>query len=191
VAWNRRTSSYPPREESALDWSLTAMLETVDRLPRVKAWDGARAIAVISEAVWWVTIVDATMVRYHPDTYDRVLASAPPADRTATEETLGGLRFVRNHMGQDIDLVALISAAPRHRNGGRDRITDWTWRRVAPPALHTLSTRAQPWELDRYHAYQGSLADRAVGEAFSRARGFLVEAAAAASPAKLRVPAPS
>lgn len=67
------------------------MVETIDRLPRVKAWDGARAMAVIGEAVWWVTIVDATMVRYHPDTYDKILAGASATDRLTIEESLAGL----------------------------------------------------------------------------------------------------
>jgi hypothetical protein len=158
---------------------MAAMLETVDRLPRMSAWDGARAIAVIGEAVWWVTIVDATMVRYHPETYDRVLADEPEADRTAIEETLAGLRFVRNHMGHDIDLTAIVEGVPhRAGGGGRDRIAHWTWRRLPEPGLEALSARAQEWELDRYRAYQCRLANRAVGEAFDRARRFLTMAAA-------------
>jgi len=189
VAFNRRTIKYPPGEASALDWSMAAMLETVDRLPRMKAWDGARAIAVIGEAVWWVTIVDATMVRYHPDSYDQVMAAATADDRAAIEQTLAGLRFVRNHMGHDIDLVALIKAAPQRRAGARDRLADWRWRRLPQPCLDMLSARAQEWELDRYRAYQGRLADHAVGEAFGLAREFLVQAAAAAA-ASLGAPAP-
>jgi hypothetical protein len=39
------------------------------------------AFAVIGEAVWWVTIVDATLVRHHPDIYDNVMASQAPAQR--------------------------------------------------------------------------------------------------------------
>jgi hypothetical protein len=190
VAWNRRTIKYPPGEASALDWSMTAMLETVDRLPRMRAWDGARAVAVVGEAVWWVTIVDATMVRYHPDAYDQVMAGAPAADRAAIEETLAGLRFVRNHMGQDIDLVALVKAAPGRKAGARDRVADWTWRRLPEPSLDMLSARAQEWEMDRYRAYQSRLANHAVGEAFGRAREFLVQAAAVAAPAGLGAEAP-
>ena len=40
--------------------------------------DLPQALAVISEAVWWVTMVDATVVRYYPDAYDRVLAALDP-----------------------------------------------------------------------------------------------------------------
>jgi hypothetical protein len=32
-----------------------------------------RAFAVIGEAAWWVTVVDATLLRYHPEVYDAVL----------------------------------------------------------------------------------------------------------------------
>ncbi len=176
VAWNRGRTKYPPGEASALDWSFAAMAETIDRLPRVKAWDGARAITVIGEAVWWVTIVDATMVRYHPDAYDQVLAGA--RDRQVIEETLAGLRFVRNHMGHDIDHVDFVRAATSRRSSARGQAGSWTWHRLPCPTLGTLQPRAQEWELDRYEAYQHRLADRPVGEAFGRAHCFLAEAAA-------------
>jgi hypothetical protein len=38
------------------------MSDATRRLSQVTAWSQARAFAVISEAVWWVTIVDATLV---------------------------------------------------------------------------------------------------------------------------------
>jgi hypothetical protein len=50
---------------SALQWAVTAMSDTTDRLPRARVWDRPRAFALIGEAVWWVTIVDATLVRHH------------------------------------------------------------------------------------------------------------------------------
>jgi len=37
--------------------------------------------------VWWVTIVDANLVRYHSGAYDQVLAGQPAADRALIEET--------------------------------------------------------------------------------------------------------
>ena len=191
VAWNRGTTEYPPCEANALDWSIAAMVETVDRLPRVKAWDGVRAITVIGEAVWWVTIVDATMVRYHPDVYDQVLASMPAADRPLIEESLAGLRYVRNHMGHNIDHVDFVRAGPRRRGAPHDQAATWTWCPLPPPQVGALSRRAREWELDRYQAYQRRLADRPVAEAFGRARSFLLAAAAAAVPSALDVAAPS
>ena len=74
-------------------WSITAMSDATDRLLRVRAWNRPRAFAVISEAVWWVTIVDATLVRHHPDAYDAVMTGQAPAQRQLIEETLAGLRF--------------------------------------------------------------------------------------------------
>ena len=59
------------------------MIDTTDRMPRIRGLDRPRAFAVISEAVWWVTIVDGTLVRYHPEAYDRVLAEWSPREREA------------------------------------------------------------------------------------------------------------
>lgn len=185
VAWNRGSTEYPPSEANALDWSIAAMVETVDRLPRVKARDGVRAITIIGEAVWWVTIVDATMVRYHPDVYDRVLARVPAAERPLIEESLAGLRYVRNHMGHHIDHVDFVRAGPPRRDAPRDQAATWTWCPLPPPVVTALSRRAREWELGRYQAYQRRLADRPVAEAFGRARSFLLEAAAAAVPSGL------
>jgi len=88
----------PAAETTALQWSITAMSDATQRLARVRAWDRERGFAVIAEAVWWVTIVDATLVRHHLDTYDRVLAGHPEGEQRLIEETLAGLRFVRNRM---------------------------------------------------------------------------------------------
>lgn len=51
--------------DTALGWSVAAMADSVQRLRLARSLDLPQAIAVISEAVWWVTIVDATIVRYH------------------------------------------------------------------------------------------------------------------------------
>ena len=111
---------------SALQWSVSAMSDTTERLPRVRAANQPRAFAVIGEAVWWVTIVDATLVRHHPDEYDAAMAGHAPAERRLIEGTLAGLRFVRNRMGQEVDHVDFIRPDPR-RAGTRDvRITAWT-----------------------------------------------------------------
>src|SRR5438552_14291484 len=94
-----RAYGRPEGRGSALVWSITAMSDAAERLSRVRAWDQARALVVIGEAVWWVTIVDATVVRRHQDTYDGVLAGQTPAQRELIEGTLAGLRFVRNRIG--------------------------------------------------------------------------------------------
>ena len=98
VAWNRQHVGDPPAEGGTLGWTIAAMRDTVDRLLRARTSDQPHGFAAISEAVWWVTMVDATLVRYHPDVYDAALASHGPAERRVIEGTFGGLRFVRNWM---------------------------------------------------------------------------------------------
>ena len=98
------------------------MRDTTERLGKVRASDRAQAFAVIGEAVWWVTIVDATLVRYYPDEYDTALAGLPAAQRRAHETTLAGLRFVRNRMGYYADHADFIQ--PCAGRAGRRRRAD-------------------------------------------------------------------
>jgi predicted nucleic acid-binding Zn ribbon protein len=191
VAWNRGRTKIPPGQATALDWSIAAMVDTIDRLPRVKAWDAAQAVTVIGEAVWRVTMVDATMVRYQPDIYDQVLTSVPRPERRLIEESLAGLRFVRNHLGHDIDQIDFVQAGRPRQADARDQLATWTWRSLPPPSFAALSARAKEWELDRYRAYQLRLANQPVCQAFSRVRAFLLQAATAATPTGQGVPASS
>jgi hypothetical protein len=177
-------------EGTALDWSMTAMRDVTGRLGRARASDRARAFAVISEAVWWVTIVDGTLMRYHPDACDAVLACESQAGRQLIEGTFAGLRFVRNQMGHDLDHRDFIcwrasqgdtadgpaTAAGAATAGGA--VTAWRWASVREPALDDLPPGGQEWEKSRYLAYQTRLAGQAVGETFERAVAFLDLAAA-------------
>jgi len=166
VAWNRLNASDSPAEGGALGWTITAMRETIDRLLRARAMDQPQAFTVISEAVWWVTMVDATLVRYHPDAYDGVLAGHGPAGREIIEGTFGGLRFVRNQMGYYLDHADFIRP-------GAAAIAFWTWRPLPEPGLDSLPARGQEWELTRYREYQARLAGQPVGEIFRSAAAFL------------------
>ncbi len=181
VAWNRRNASDPPAETGALDWSITAMRETTDRLLRADGWDRANGFAMISEAVWWVTMVDATLMRYRPDIYSGVLAGQAAAQRRAVEDTFGGLRFVRNRIGDDTDPADFIQPLDSRPAAGAGRIAAWTWRSVPEPALASLTPRAREWEMTRYRAYQAQLAGQPIGETFSRATAFLRLAAEGSS----------
>ena len=167
---------------SALQWSVSAMSDTTERLPRVRAANQPRAFAVIGEAVWWVTIVDATLVRHHPDEYDAAMAGHAPAERRLIEGTLAGLRFVRNRMGQEVDHVDFIRPDSRRASASDVRITAWTWTSLPGPALDSLPPRGRDWEMTRYRAYQAHLAGHTVGEVFGRATAFLRLAAASAAP---------
>jgi hypothetical protein len=173
VAWNRRHASDPTAETGPLDWSLTAMRESTDRLLRASGWDRAHGFAAISEAVWWVTMVDATLVRYHPDIYGRVLAHQDAAERRRTEETFAGLRFVRNRMGYDADPADFIQPLDPTPGGAVPRIAAWTWKSQHEPALSSLTPGGRDWEMSRYRAYQAQLAGRPIGETFTRAAAFL------------------
>jgi hypothetical protein len=167
---------------SALQWSITAMSDTTERLHRVRAANQPRAFAVIGEAVWWVTIVDATLVRHHPDDYDAVMTGQPPAERRLIEGTLAGLRFVRNRMGQEVDHVDFIHPGASLARAGDDRITAWTWNCLPEPVLDSLPARGQAWEMTRYRAYQAELAGHTIGEVFGRATAFLKLTAASTAP---------
>jgi hypothetical protein len=170
----------PGTEPSALGWALVAMKDTTDRLGKVKASDRAQAFAVIGEAVWWVTIVDATLVRYYPDEYDTALAGLPGWQRRVNEDTFGGLRFVRNRMGYYADHADFIQPRPDEEAGGDAPITEWTWRSLPAPTVETLPPRGQEWELTRYQSYQDRLAARPIGETFALASAFLTLVAAQA-----------
>jgi endogenous inhibitor of DNA gyrase (YacG/DUF329 family) len=162
-----------PRDSgiSALSWAFTAMQDTTERLGKVRARDRAQAFAVIGEAVWWVTIVDATLFRYYPEDYDAALAGLSEEERRVAETTFAGLRFVRNRMGYHADHADFIQ--PRANEAGGDApITQWTWRSLPAPAVATLPPRGQEWELSRYEAYQEVLADHSVGETFGRTGDF-------------------
>jgi hypothetical protein len=171
----------PAVEVNALQWSITAMRDATERLPRVRPWDRPRAFAVIGEAVWWVTIVDGTLVRHHPEAYDDVAAAQITAERRLIEGTLGGLRFVRNRMGHEVDHVDFVQPEAGHPGTDGGRITAWTWKSVPEPTLTPLPPRGQAWEMTRYQAYEVHLAGHTIGETFGRVTAFLKLAAAKAA----------
>ena len=177
AAWNREHTGDLKAGASALQWSITAMSDTTNRLPRIRAADQPRAFTVISEAVWWVTIVNATLVRHHLEAYDDVMTGQAPGQRELIEGTLAGLRFVRNRIGDEADLAEFIEPGATAPGAGKGRITGWTWKPVPGPALASLTSRGQAWEMTRYRAYRAHLADHTIAETFGRAVAFLKLAA--------------
>jgi hypothetical protein len=177
VAWNRQHVGGSTAEAGALDWSFAAMQEITGRLLRGRGWGRLEAFGVISEAVWWVTMVDATLVRYHPGGYNRVLATSAHTEREAIEDTFAGLRFVRNRMGYHADPADFIQPQGNGGGLGADPVAAWTWRPLPEPQLASLPPRGQDWELARYQAYQAQLAGHPIGETFSHAVLFLQLAA--------------
>jgi hypothetical protein len=178
AAWNHEHTGGLKAGTSALQWSLTAMSDTTQRLSQATAWNQARAFAVISEAVWWVTIVDATLVRHHLEAYDAVIAGQAPAERQLVEGTLAGLRFIRNRIGDEADLADFIEPSEPAPGSANGHITGWMWKPVPEPAPGSIAPRGQPWEMARYQAYQAQLAGHAIGETFTQAEAFLKAAAA-------------
>jgi hypothetical protein len=171
AAWNREHMGDPAVEASALAWSLTAMREATWRLPAVKEWDQPRAFAAIGEAVWWITMVDATLVRHHPGIYDAVMAAQAAEERALTEQTLAGLRFVRNWIGREAGLGELIETGGP--GAGSRRITGWTWKPLPELVLASHAPRGLAWEIARYRAYQAHLAGHSIGQTFGRAATLL------------------
>lgn len=174
VAWNREKLGEPSAGPAALAWSVTAMSDTARQLAGLSCCDGPGTYAVIGEMVWWVTLVDATLVRYHQDAYDRMLAGYPPAVQQQINGILGGLRYVRNQMRHEDGCADLVQPS-----GGA--ITAWVWQQLPAPQLARLLPRGRAWELARYRAYQAYLAGRTVGETFGTAAAFLEQAASADS----------
>src|SRR5215468_6440985 len=133
--WEHGSADGQRSEASALGWAIIAMRDTTERLGKVRARDRPRAFAVIGEAVWWVTIVDATLVRHHLDAYDGVMAGRTPAERQLIEGTLAGLRFVRNRIGDEAYLAEFIEPHDPGPDSGGGHITGWTWKPVPEPKL--------------------------------------------------------
>lgn len=147
------------------------MNDTVQRLRKSTGIDVPEALALVSESVWWVTMVDATMIRYHEGAYDCALISLSHAGRRATEGTFSGLRFVRNWMGYHADPADLV--CPGQAPGGGDLpVAKWTWAAMPAPAAGA-APRARVWEMARYRHYRARLAGHPVGQAIGEAVAFL------------------
>jgi hypothetical protein len=174
ITWNRENARGQLTGDTPLSWSVSALEDIADRLCKAESMNLPEALGVITEAVWWVTLVDATMIRYHHDAYDQALADLDPAQRKITEGTFTGLRFVRNSIGSFVDPADFIQ--PQHDNlGGDAPVAAWTWRQTPAPVTGMLPQRATTWETSRYLHYRAYLADRPIGETINRATRFLTQ----------------
>jgi hypothetical protein len=170
MAWNDEHAGVAAAPAPAIGWSVAAMTETALQLSSPRTWDLPDLAAAVGDAVWWVTLVDATLVRYHPRNYETTLEGRS-ARRRETEQTLEGLRYVRNQLGRSLSPEYLI--APLSADGS----PAWTWRSLPQPDTSGLGLRARKWELSRYNAYQATLAGRDIAAAFSWCAEFLSLAA--------------
>ncbi|HEX3963756.1 MAG TPA: hypothetical protein VHZ03_45140 [Trebonia sp.] len=169
LAWNKANAGHSDVSGAALAWSLTAMAEATGRLARARSLDPRHAAVAVSDATWWVTIVDATLVRYHPGSYDAAMDARPPQQRAEIELTFTGLRYVRNQMGVHLDPAEFVAVVPATRAGG----ASLAWRPLPPPEAAELSPRGQEWERGRYLAYQERLAGHSITRTFALATRFL------------------
>ena len=166
--------------ETALGCSVTAMAETVQRLSSAAAMDLPQALAVISEAVWWVTIVDATMIRYHHGAYDHALAALDPAARQAAEATFAGLRFVRSQMGYRAGPADFIQPQPLQGGTEYAPVAKWIWKPVPAPELEAVPRPGRGWEISQHQQYRTYLADHPVGQTIVPVAALLTQVHAAA-----------
>jgi hypothetical protein len=173
VTWNRQHADGHPAGADALEWSIVAMRQTTGRLQRATGLDRQSGLGMISDAVWLVTMVDATLVRYHHDTYRAVLEAQPCEQREVTEDTFGGLRYVRNQMDPGDNAAGFIQVADGPAGTSAGRAAAWAWKSVPEPELAGLTASARQWEMLRYRAYQARLAGQPVGQTFRLAAGFL------------------
>jgi len=173
MAWNDEHAGVAAAPAAAIDWSVTAMTEAAARLSSSGSWDLPRLSEAVSDAVWWVTLIDATLVRYHPRNYEGALADKSTR-RRKTEKTLEGLRYVRNQLARSADPASFIQPA------SGDLAGRWAWRPLPQPVLAGLGSRARRWELSRYRAYQERLAGHDITETFTWCAEFLTLAASLA-----------
>jgi hypothetical protein len=170
MAWNDERAGVAAAPAAAIDWSVAAMTDAAQRLSSPRAWDLDSLAEAVADAVWWVTLVDATLVRYHPRNYESTLADRS-ARRRETEQTLEGLRYVRNQLGRSVSPGDLIMTT-----AGGSAIS-WAWRPLPQPDLSGLGQRARKWELSRYRAYQERLAGHDVTASLTWCAEFLALAA--------------
>lgn len=185
LLWHLDRTEDPIVADSSLQWSVPAMTQAIRVLAMVDGQNSPAAYAAISDAVWAVTMVDAAMMRRHSGVYDEVLAGVPAPGRRLLEETLAGLRFVRNRIPDQSAVASLVVSSVDDRADGERApaagVMGWQWQSVPTPVVARRRARAQAWELARYDAYQARLAGRSVGEGFRLAEVFLVRTAAGAA----------
>ena len=161
---------------------MAGMRDVTERLSLDRPADPAAAFTAVAEAVWWVTIIDARLVRQYTDLYDDVLAAHATVQRPVIEGTLAGLRFVRNTMSFPHERADFIRPPAYPGGGDGGVVAAWMWQRMPEAALGRLPATMRPWEANRYRAYRACVADRTVGEVFGRAAAFLNVAASRAAP---------
>jgi hypothetical protein len=78
--------------DTGLGWSISAMNGSVDRLYKATGIDRPEALAIVTESVWWVTLVDASIQRSNQAAYNHTLLNLGRGNvhRTAVRPQLAG-----------------------------------------------------------------------------------------------------
>ena len=112
--------------------------------------------------MWWVTLVDATLVRYHPRDYEAALASED-VRRRKTEQALEGLRYVRNQLGKSADPAGFVCLT------SGEGTTAWTWRPQPEPQLGELYATGPPVGVEPVPRLPGAARRAWLARTFTRA----------------------
>lgn len=163
-------------DDSALGWSVTAMACALRRVGEASSTDLPETIAAATEAMWWVTALDAAMARRYRAAYGRALATLDLAARRAVEKTFAGLRSIRTQLGHSVDPGDFIQHRPAPGTPG----ATWMWRPLPPPPPQSGRAR----EASPYREYRTQLAGRPLAEALTRGAAFLASTYAAATDAR-------
>jgi hypothetical protein len=162
-----------------LSWSVSAMNDATGRLRKAAGRDLPEALALVSESVWWINLVEATVMRTSQAAYDQAMANLGPAERRATEGTFAGLRFVRNWLGYHADPADFIRPG-QDEDGGEAPVTAWTWTFLPAPELGAMSPRNRQADAVRYRQYCKYLARKPISETITCAVAFLNDITSAA-----------
>jgi hypothetical protein len=161
-----------PTGRTRLRWSISAMNGSIDRLYKATGTDLPEAVAIVTETVWWVTLVEASIQRSSQAAYNHALLSLGPADRRAAEGTFVGLRFIRNWLGTHADPASFIQPE-RDDDGDQAPVAAWTWTLLPTPELGKVSARDRHADAVRYRDYSTRLAGKPIGETITSAVTFL------------------
>ena len=134
--------------KDALAWSVAAMSGALRRIGDASGADVPEAVAAATEAVWWVTVVDAAITRHCPAAYRGALAALDPAARRAVERSGPGSDSIRGQLGDSADPGDFIQPTPGAPAAA------WTWRSVPLPSPQRGTVR----DTSPYREYRTQLA---------------------------------
>jgi hypothetical protein len=155
----------------AVDYTIRAMQRASLRIGQAAFGDDA--YAAIGETVWWITILDKA-VEDLPN-YRSVIAQGGPI-----ENTVRGLRSVRNRIGHELAINDYVDLEHMHKRDDGSVLAYGTWRTVPPP------TDTRKWALKNHEAYVKALVGNPVWDSCNMAAYYLGGVADAAAPVNWR-----